>query len=34
MVAGDGILVLRDGSQVKLSRGYRRRLLERVPEYA
>ena len=34
MVAGDGILVLRDGTQVKLSRGYRRRLLERVPEYA
>ena len=34
MVAGDGILVLRDGTQVKLSRGYRRRLLDRVPEYA
>ncbi|HEV7590462.1 MAG TPA: LytTR family DNA-binding domain-containing protein [Longimicrobium sp.] len=34
MVAGDGILVLREGTQVKLSRGYRRRLLERVPEYA
>ena len=34
MVAGDGILVLRDGTQVKLSRGYRKRLLERVPEYA
>lgn len=34
MVAGDGILVLRDGTQVKLSRGYRPRLLERVPEYA
>ena len=34
MVAGDGILVLRDGTQVKLSRGDRRRLLERVPEYA
>jgi two-component system LytT family response regulator len=34
MAAGDGILILRDGSEVKLSRGYRRRLLERVPEYA
>jgi len=34
MAAGDGILVLRDGSEVKLSRGFRRRLLERVPEYA
>jgi two-component system, LytTR family, response regulator len=34
MAAGDGILILRDGSEVKLSRGYRRRLLDRVPEYA
>jgi two-component system LytT family response regulator len=34
MAAGDGILILRGGSEVKLSRGYRRRLLERVPEYA
>ncbi|HET7462134.1 MAG TPA: LytTR family DNA-binding domain-containing protein [Longimicrobium sp.] len=34
MAAGDGILLLRDGSEVKLSRGFRRRLLERVPEYA
>jgi two-component system LytT family response regulator len=34
MAAGDGILVLRDGAQVRLSRGYRRRLLDRVPEYA
>ncbi|HSU14015.1 LytTR family DNA-binding domain-containing protein [Longimicrobium sp.] len=34
MAAGDGILILRDGSEVKLSRGYRKRLLDRVPEYA
>ena len=34
MAAGDGILILRDGSELKLSRGFRRRLLERVPEYA
>lgn len=34
MAAGDGILILRDGSEVKLSRGFRKRLLERVPEYA
>ncbi|HET7229109.1 MAG TPA: LytTR family DNA-binding domain-containing protein [Longimicrobium sp.] len=34
MAAGDGILLLRDGTEVRLSRGFRRRLLERVPEYA
>ncbi|HYH81379.1 MAG TPA: LytTR family DNA-binding domain-containing protein [Longimicrobium sp.] len=34
MAAGDGILILRDGRELKLSRGFRRRLLERVPEYA
>ena len=34
MAAGDAILLLRDGSELKLSRGFRRRLLERVPEYA